>query len=166
VNTHEPRGQANKLLPVHRYDKSKGLVLNAAGNVEHVTRGGVVNFPASLPTDVRLLNDGRPPIFMWGLSTTAPFLQTVESVLSFAYPGKFKTHEDWNRPGWNSVHKMTSNKLYYCDDEMKASVRALKANMHAAPSLAELAHECVVVNGLAAALEGLELPTPQRLSEL
>jgi hypothetical protein len=47
---------------------------------------------------------------------------------------------------------MTSDQLSACDDELKAAVRAL-----AVPSLAEIAHDCVVVNGLAAALEGLEL---------
>jgi hypothetical protein len=88
------------------------------------------------------------------------FLFPVQSVLSFVYPGKFETFE--HRCYENShlrslVFQMWSDELDGCDKKLEAAVRALKANMHAVPSLAELAHECVVANGMVAALEGLQL---------
>jgi hypothetical protein len=78
-------------------------------------------------------------------------------VLSFAYPDKFRYARMMHTYRAPVVYQMASDKLLDCDDELKAAVRALKANMHAFPSLAELAYDCVVVNDLAAALEGLEL---------
>jgi hypothetical protein len=83
--------------------------------------------------------------------------RAARSVLSFAYPGKF--YESIGVYWPRHIVSMTSDELLNCDDELTASVRALKANMHAVPipSLAELAHDCVVANDLAAALEGLEL---------
>jgi hypothetical protein len=89
------------------------------------------------------------------------FLASVKSVLSFAHPGKFEVIYFYIYPAPFSprkpVNHMTSDELLDCDAELKAAVRALKANMHAVRSLAELAHDCVVANDLAAALEGLEL---------
>jgi hypothetical protein len=53
------------------------------------------------------------------------------------------------------------DELHGCDVKLKEAVRALKASMHfPLLSLDELAHDCVVVYGLAAALEGLELAPP------
>ncbi|KAG1663953.1 hypothetical protein FOA52_001079 [Chlamydomonas sp. UWO 241] len=145
----------------------------SAGNVEHVMRGGSNDFPASLPTKDLQYTLSTDRTWMFGCIrwATAPFLFTVQSVLSFAYPGKFEheVDESMNRDdgeGGDNVYRVVSDTLLGCDDELKATVRALKADMHAAPSLAELAHDCVVGNGLAAALEGLELAPPSRPSEL
>jgi hypothetical protein len=185
-------------------------VVNAAGGV---TRGGGVDFPASLPTDDRPFTRRSDCSFMGGCtrwatsrfldtaksvlsfalggkfetaergrhdpyhlqvdSATAPFRSRVKSVLSFAYPGKFENQVTssnltpwlplaWFDGGSDVLYQMTSDRLHNCDDELKAAVRVLKDSMHAVRSLAEIAHECVVVNNLAAALEGLELALPSR----
>ncbi|KAG1663958.1 hypothetical protein FOA52_001084 [Chlamydomonas sp. UWO 241] len=161
-----------------RYDKSKAwLVVNAAGAVaweQEETGGVVIVFAASLPTEGRLLADGGDPVFMYGCSkstvpSTRRFLLSVQALLSFAYPGKFVC-EDPNMPPFaypgkcgnshadvpSTVCQMASDYLLnlHCDDELQAAVCALKADM---PSLFDLAYDCVVVNGLAAALEHLEL---------
>jgi hypothetical protein len=85
----------------------------------------------------------------------------VQSVLSFAYPGKFETVETATRklvlPLRDLVFQMTAVTLRSCDAELKAAVRALKADMHTVLATAELSHalshECVVDNDLAAALD-------------
>jgi hypothetical protein len=99
------------------------------------------------------------------------FQYSVELVLAFAYPGKFEINYYDPGPARSVpvVYQMTayaSNEMRDCDDELEAAVRALKANMHAVPSLSEIAHDCVVANGFTAALKGLELAQPWRPPDL
>jgi hypothetical protein len=132
-------------------------VVNVADDVAYVTRAGVIRFPSSLPA-AEFSSESTVSIrSSWGWPNATLFLSSVRSVISFAYPGKFEYGETWDPYQPYTVCKMTSVELPACDDELKAAVRALAAKMHAISSLAELAHDCVVANDLAAALEGLDL---------
>jgi hypothetical protein len=154
-----------------------GLMVNAAGDVEHVhgtwEKGPPLKFPASLPTanqPCTLLSGG--PLMSGNTGwATSRFLLTVELVLMFAYPGKFACRDGLLPDVPFLASLLSPDELLDFDHEvngeLKAAVRALKANMHFPfLSLAELAYDCLVVNDMAAALEGMELPQASRPPEL